>query len=177
MKKLNLETSELIEGLINKDRMAYDYLYDNYSSKLYGIALHITQKRDIAEDVLQETFIKVYKHIDKYDETRGTFFTWMLNICRNGAIDKIRYGKESRKIQYDSLLVDIATNENPEVERANAELWEVLNKLENEHKEILKLSYYYGYAHGEISEKLGIPLGTVKSKIRIALRELRKIYP
>lgn len=101
----------------------------------------------------------------------------MLNICRNGAIDKIRYGKESRKIQYDSLLVDIATNENPEVERANAELWEVLNKLENEHKEILKLSYYYGYAHGEISEKLGIPLGTVKSKIRIALRELRKIYP
>lgn len=177
MKKLNLETSELIEGLINKDRMAYDYLYDNYSSKLYGIALHITQKRDIAEDVLQETFIKVYKHIDKYDETRGTFFTWMLNICRNGAIDKIRYGKESRKIQYDSLLVDIATNENPEVERANAELWEVLNKLENEHKEILKLSYYYGYAHGEISERLGIPLGTVKSKIRIALRELRKIYP
>lgn len=93
MKKLNLETSELIEGLINKDRMAYDYLYDNYSSKLYGIALHITQKRDIAEDVLQETYIKVYKHIDKYDETRGTFFTWMLNICRNGAIDKIRYGK------------------------------------------------------------------------------------
>ena len=177
MKKLNLETSELIEGLINKDRMAYDYLYDNYSSKLYGIALHITQKRDIAEDVLQETFIKVYKHIDKYDETRGTFFTWMLNICRNGAIDKIRYGNESRKIQYDSLLVDIATNENPEVERANAELWEVLNKLENEHKEILKLSYYYGYAHGEISEKLGIPLGTVKSKIRIVLRELRKIYP
>ena len=177
MKKLNLETSELIEGLINKDRMAYDYLYDNYSSKLYGIALHITQKRDIAEDVLQETYIKVYKHIDKYDETRGTFFTWMLNICRNGAIDKIRYGKESRKIQYDSLLVDIATNENPEVERANAELWEVLNKLENEHKEILKLSYYYGYAHGEISERLGIPLGTVKSKIRIALRELRKIYP
>lgn len=172
-----LDTTELVQGLINKDRKAYDYLYDNYSSKLYGIALHITQKQDIAEDVLQETFIKVYKHIDKYDESRGTFFTWMLNICRNGAIDKIRYGKESRKIQFDSLLVDIATDENPEVKRANSELWEVLDKLEDDHKEILKLSYYYGYAHGEISEKLNLPLGTVKSKIRIALRELRKIYP
>ena len=172
-----LDTTELVQGLINKDRKAYDYLYDNYSSKLYGIALHITQKQDIAEDVLQETFIKVYKHIDKYDESRGTFFTWMLNICRNGAIDQIRYGKESRKIQFDSLLVDIATDKNPEVKRANSELWEVLDKLEDDHKEILKLSYYYGYAHGEISEKLNLPLGTVKSKIRIALRELRKIYP
>jgi len=172
-----LDTSDLVQGLIIKDRNAYDYLYDNYSSKLYGIALHITQKQDIAEDVLQETFIKVFKYIDKFDESRGTLFTWMLNICRNGAIDKIRYGKESRKIQFDSLLVDIATDENPEVKRANAELWEVLDKLNDEHSEILKLSYYYGYTHGEISEKLGIPLGTVKSKIRIALRELRKIYP
>lgn len=171
------DTSQLVEGLIRNDRKAYDELYGNYASKLYGIALHITQKKDIAEDVLQETFIKIYKNVHKFDDSKGTFFSWILNICRNGAIDKIRYGKESRKIQFDSLNVNISTDTNPEIKRANAELWEVLDKLDDEHKEILKLSYYYGFTHPEIAEKLNLPLGSVKSKIRIALRELRKIYP
>ena len=81
--------------------------------------MHITQKTDLAEDVLQETFIKVFKHVGKFDESKGTFFTWMLNICRNGAIDKIRYGKESKKIQFDSLNVDIISKTNPEIELAN----------------------------------------------------------
>lgn len=139
--------------------------------------MHITQKTDLAEDVLQETFIKVFKHVGKFDESKGTFFTWMLNICRNGAIDKIRYGKESKKIQFDSLNVDIISKTNPEIELANSELWNLLEKLDEEHKTILKLSYYYGYSHSEIAEKLDMPFGTVKSKIRIAIRELRKIYP
>lgn len=152
-------------------------MYKNYSSKLYGIALHITQKSDLAEDVLQETFIKVYQNAHKYDESKGTFFTWMLNICRNGAIDKIRYGKESSKIQFDTLNVNIDTGTNPEIKLANQEIWQVLEKLDDDLKEVLKLSYYYGYSHSEISEKLNIPFGTVKSKIRIAIRELRKIYP
>ena len=144
---------------------------------MYGIALHITQQTDIAEDVLQETFIKVFKHVHNFDDSKGTFFTWMLNICRNGAIDKIRYGKEKNKIQFDSLNVDIVSETNPEISLANAELWKLLDMLDADHKEILKLSYYYGYSHSEISKKLGMPFGSVKSKIRIAIRELRKIYP
>ncbi|PKL80722.1 MAG: RNA polymerase subunit sigma-70 [Ignavibacteriae bacterium HGW-Ignavibacteriae-4] len=172
-----LSNIDLINGLKKKDRKCYNYLYHNYSAKLYGIALHITQKADIAEDVLQETFIKVFKYVHKFDDSKGTLFTWMLNICRNGAIDKIRYGKESKKIQFDSLNVDMVSETNPEIELANAELWNCLNSLDKDHKEILKLSYYYGYSHSEISKKLGMPFGSVKSKIRIAIRELRKIYP
>jgi len=168
---------DLIKGLKAKDRKCYNYLYKNYSAKLYGIALHITQQTDIAEDVLQETFIKVFKFVHKFDDSKGTFFTWMLNICRNGAIDKIRYGKESKKIQFDSLNVDIVSETNPEISLANSELWTLLDKLDDDHKELLKLSYYYGYSHSEIAEKLNMPFGTVKSKIRIAIRELRKIYP
>lgn len=172
-----LDNNDLVQGLIRQDRKSYDYLYDQYSAKLYGIALHITQKKDIAEDVLQETFIKVYKNINRYDESKGNFLTWVMNICRNGAIDKIRYGQESRKIQFDSLNVNMTTGTDPEMKLADSELWEVLEELDDEHKEILKLSYYYGYSHTEIAEKLSMPLGSVKSKIRIALRELRKIYP
>lgn len=139
--------------------------------------MHITQKSDIAEDVLQETFVKVFKYVHKFDDSKGTFFTWMLNICRNGAIDKIRYGKESKKIQFDSLNVDMVYETNPEVKLADSELWSVLDQLAPDHKEILKLSYYYGYSHSEIAKKLDMPFGSVKSKIRIAIRELRKIYP
>ena len=152
-------------------------MYKNYSAKLYGIALQITQKQDIAEDVLQETFIKIFKHVDSFDNTKGTFFTWILNICRNGAIDKIRYGKERRKIQIDDLNVDIIADTNPEMQLANADLWKSLDALDKDYKEVLKLSFYYGYSHSEISKKLDMPFGTVKSKIRIALRELRKRYP
>lgn len=160
-----------------KDKESNDYLYHNYSSKLYGIALHITQCEEIAEDVLQETFMKVYSKVANYSDEKGTLFTWMLNICRNSAIDKIRYGKESRKLSIDSLEIDVSTETNPEIKVANKELWNMLNKLDEEHKEILKLSYYYGYTHSEIAEKLDIPFGTVKSKIRIGIRELRKLYP
>ena len=173
----NIDISDLLQGLIKKDRKSYDYLYDKYSAKLYGIALNITQKADIAEDVLQETFIKVYKNVHKFDDSRGSFAAWLINICRNGAIDKIRYGKESRKIQFDTLNVDISTDIDPEIKRANDELWEVLERLGDEHKELLRLSYYFGFTHQEISEKLDMPLGSVNSKLRIALRELRKIYP
>lgn len=163
--------------MILKDKESYDYLYQNYSAKLYGIALHITQREEIAEDVLQETFIKVYTKVANYSEKKGTLFTWMLNICRNGAIDKIRYGKESRKISFDSLDIDISSDTNPEIKLANDELWKMLEQLDNDQKEILKLSYYYGYLHSEIAEKLNIPFGTVKSKIRIGIRELRNLYP
>jgi len=168
---------DIVEGLKAKDRATYNYLYDNYSDKLFGIALNITQKKDIAEDVLQESFVKVYKNIGRFNPDRGSLFTWMLNITRNGAIDKIRYGQESRKIQFDTLNVNMDTETNPEIKRANQELWETLNELDDDHKEVLKLSYYYGFSHSDISEKLDMPLGSVKSKIRIALRELRKIYP
>lgn len=171
------ETQDLIEGLKNKDRNSYDMLYKNYSSILYGIALRITKRQETAEDVLQETFVKIFNNIHKYDSAKGTLFTWMLNICRNTSIDKIRYGKESVHIEFDSLELNLNTGTNPEIKLANAEMWELLEKLDNDHKEVLKLSYYYGYSHKDIAEKLNMPFGTVKSKIRIAIRELRKIYP
>jgi RNA polymerase sigma-70 factor (ECF subfamily) len=144
---------------------------------LYGIALRITKREEIAEDVLQETFVKIFKNIKNFDISKGTLFTWMLNICRNASIDKIRYKKESSKVPIDSMIHDMETGTNPEIEMANSEIWATLEKLTDEHKELLKLSYYYGYSHSEISEILDMPFGTVKSKIRIAIRELRKIYP
>ena len=172
-----VETIDLVEGLINKDRKSFDILYQNYSAALFGIALRITKVNEVAEDVLQEAFVKIYKNIKRYDSSRGTLFTWMLNICRNSAIDKIRYGSENNNIPFDSLDLDISAETNPEVELANTELWDLLDKLDDDHKEVLKLSYYFGYSHKEISEILDLPFGTVKSKIRIAIRELRKIYP
>lgn len=139
--------------------------------------MHITHKEETAEDVLQETFVKIFTKIEHYSVQKGTLFTWMLNICRNGAIDKIRYGKERKNVSLDLLEIDICEDSNPGIKLANSELWSLLDNLGPDIKEVLKLSYYYGYSHSEIADILNIPFGTVKSKIRIGIRELRKLYP
>jgi len=196
----------LISGLITKDKKSYDTLYLNYSPVLYGRGMRQLKGKDkvriidIVDDYRMlenrngKTVLKkgkkanylykqgaerleIYKNIKNFDTSKGTLFTWMLNICRNASIDKIRYKKESSTIPIDSMIHNMGTGTNPEIEMANSEIWATLEKLTDEHKELLKLSYYYGYSHSEISKILDMPFGTVKSKIRIAIRELRKIYP
>ncbi len=174
--KLIKSTNQLIIGLKNSDEKSFVYLYKNYSTKLFGVALSITHNTEIAEDVLQETFLKVFTNIERYDRTKGTFFTWMLNICRNGSIDKIRYGSDRIIISFDTIEFDESSKTDPHIDLVNKELWRLLKSLSTDHKQVLELSYYYGYSHRQISKKLNIPFGTVKSKIRIAVRELRKIY-
>ncbi|HEY0031415.1 MAG TPA: sigma-70 family RNA polymerase sigma factor, partial [Bacteroidia bacterium] len=95
MKKLKYTEDELIALLKNKDLVAYNALYDNYSAALYGIITRIVPAEEIAEDLLQEVFIKIWKSIDSYDPKKGRLFTWMLNISRNASIDYAR-SKQSK---------------------------------------------------------------------------------
>jgi RNA polymerase sigma factor (sigma-70 family) len=166
---------ELVEKLKSQDNQAFSYLYDNYSAALYGIVKQIVGDSEVSNDVLQEVFVNIWKKIDTYDPTKGKLFTWMLNIARNASIDKTR----SKNFQQALKQVPLTESEiaHPVV-RAGIDdygLKKVIYKLKSEQRMLVDLSYYQGYTHDQIAKALNIPLGTVKTRLRAALSQLRNL--
>ena len=156
---------------------AFNYLYDNYSGALFTVINQIVPDKDTAGDVLQEVFVNIWKKINTYDSSKGRLFTWMLNIARNAAIDKVRskgYRDNQRNqsiIETESIGLNISSN--PAV--SDVGLKKVLTKLNEESRKLIDLSYFQGFTHEEIAKMLGIPLGTVKTRIRTAIIQLRSM--
>ena len=176
-KRIRIPEEELVSLLQNKDRDAFGILYDNYSSALYGIVLKIVSRSETAEDVLQEAFIKIWKNISSYDKNKGRLFTWMLNIARNTAIDALRAKGEKYQIQNidDSVYqVDKKSSTSMNVDRIGVK--QNVQMLKPEHRVIIDMAYYGGCTQEEISKELNLPLGTVKTRMRNAIIELRKIF-
>ncbi len=167
---------ELIKELKTRSRKAFDYLYDNYSPALYGIIINIIRDEQTAHDLLQEAFIKIWNGIDSYNPEKSRLYTWMLNIARNLSIDKIRAGNSlSRKENKDYIRKENEnTKQTPFVEGIG--LRGLVNELEIEQKQIIELLYFKGYTQTEAAEELNIPLGTVKSRVRLAMVKLRKFF-
>ena len=177
--KITLSENELVHAILTKDRNGAEALYDMYSSSLYGVIFRIVQHEEIAEDLLQDTFIRIWNSFSSYDASKGRLFTWMVNVARNIAIDKTR-SKEFRNnsktedIENNVLTVDKQINSkiNPEI----IGLKDLIGKLKPEHKIILDLVYFEGFTHVEVAQKLEIPLGTVKTRLRNAIITLRKLF-
>lgn len=166
----------LIQLLQQKDKAAFSYLYDNYSAALYGIVLRVlNQDEETAQDVLQEAFVKIWKNVDNYDVAKGTLFTWMLNIARNTAIDKLRIIKRVSIQSIDDNVHSINDQHHTLSKEDDIGVKDVLNKLRPEYKAVIDMAYFGGYTQEEISEELKMPLGTVKTRTRAALIELRNI--
>lgn len=160
--------------LQQRDDKAFSYLYDNYSGALYGIVNSIVTDREIANDVLQNVFVNIWKKVESYDATKGRLFTWMLNVARNAAIDEVRSKgfRDSQKNQSISDNVDVP-GAITEAITDDVGLKKVLTKLKGELRILIDMSYFQGFTHEEISKALNIPLGTVKTRIRSALMQLR----
>ena len=160
--------------LNERNNDAFNYLYDHYSGALFTIINQIVPDRDMAGDVLQEVFINIWKKISTYDASKGRLFTWMLNIARNAAIDKVR-SKGYRDNQRTQTIAEgesgLAMSSNPVVNDVG--LKKVLTTLNEEYRKLIDLSYFQGFTHEEIAKMLGIPLGTVKTRIRTAISQLR----
>ena len=165
--------SELVELLKQHDNRAFNYLYEHYAAALYGIVLPIVNEAEIANDVLQEVFVNIWRKIESYDPMKGRLFTWMLNIARNASIDMLRSSgfRNSRKNQplLETVSLSAASQQNVD----NIGLRKVLDKLKDEQRTLVELAYFKGYTHEEIAAMEGIPLGTVKTRIRTALIQLR----
>lgn len=167
---------QLIVLIKERNQKAFAFLYDNYSQALFGVINRIVNDQEESEDVLQNTFLKIWNNFDAYDINKGRLYTWMLNIARNLAIDSVRskQGKIKNKIQETSeyvyhknkLYVEDNTHE-------TIGLKKIVDELKADQREIIDLAYYQGYTQEEVSKILNMPLGTVKTKVRQALLTLR----
>ena len=168
----------MVSLLQRKDQQAFSYLYDNYSGALNGIICRMVDEVQLAEDILQEAFLKIWNNFSQYDSNKGRLFTWMINLTRNLTIDTLRSKgyKKQQKISKDENSVTNYHDKSYGTDRFDTiGLRKQVANLKPEQKSIIDLAYFSGYTQEEISKALGIPLGTVKTRMRSAIMELRKM--
>jgi RNA polymerase sigma-70 factor (ECF subfamily) len=173
-----LPEDELVSRLFQRDQDAFSYLYDHYSSAVYGVIFRILQDEESAQDVLQEAFLKIWNNFQQYDKTKGRLFTWIVNLSRNLAIDATRsktYKNKQKNLGLDNVVSFIDSNKNTALNPDQIGLKAIVEKLRPEQREIIDLAYFKGYTQVEISETMNIPLGTVKTRMRSAILRLREI--
>lgn len=176
--KTTYSEQELIVLLKEKNENGFHYLYDHYSGALYGIVLRIVQSKEYAEEVIQDVFVKIWNSIHQYDSSKGRFYTWIINIARNTAIDYLKSKGFQNELKNQSLPDFVYNTAELSTVNHSADYIgfnDVLESLEIDKQELINLSYYQGYSQYEISEKLKIPLGTVKTKMRNALMKLKDL--
>ena len=166
---------QLVLALKAGDNQAFGYLYDHYSDSLYSIILQIVQDSTLANDVLQEVFVNIWRRIETYDSIKGRLFTWMLNISRNATIDLLR-SKNYQNSQKNQELKEPVYGRDRVTQTSTDSigLTKFLAKLRPDHRILIELAYFKGYTHEEIAHMEDIPLGTVKTRIRNALLQLRE---
>lgn len=168
--------SELVSMLKQRQEHAFNYLYDHYSGSLYAVIVSIVPDRELANDLLQEVFVKIWRQIESYDNAKGRLFTWMLNVARNASIDAIR-SKNYQQSQQNRELTENVYEEGGSVQMNTDKigLRKIVHRLKDEYRVLVELSYFEGYTQDEISKLLQIPLGTVKTRLRTALTQLKQV--
>jgi len=176
-----LADEDLISLAGDGDAQAFAVLYDRHSRAAYSLAYRMMNGRQAAEDLAQDAFLKVWRAATSYRADRGCVRAWILSIVHNRGIDQLRSHASRRRTQ-DKVEASAARSQPSE---AFAETWcnsqreqvrEALNTLPQEQLKILELAYFSGYTHVEIAELLDLPLGTVKGRMRLGLRKLKKFF-
>ncbi|MBC2845615.1 RNA polymerase sigma factor [Winogradskyella flava] len=169
------DDSRLIQQLKDKDERALSLLYDNYSGAIYSVILKMIKDEGKAQNLLQDTFMTVWDKADNYDASKGRFYTWVYRIAKNKTLNVLR--KTDPLIQTDDFSVH--TNKEDDaisIESEYLELNGAITTLEAHHKEAIELVYFKGLTHKEAHQEMDVPLGTFKSYVRQALKQLRTTY-
>lgn len=168
----------LIKNFKNKDVKAFETLYEMYKQSVSGVVYNIVRDEKIAEEITQDVFIKAWNNADSYSEKKGRFFTWIINIARNAAIDKTRsksYKNSSKNLDAE-FFVDILENTDSLDKKTDAiGIKNFVAKLKENCVKLIELLYFKGFTQKEASENLKIPLGTVKTRSRNCINELRSM--
>jgi len=174
-----LPEPELIAEIKLKSRIGAEALYDMYAKNLFGILIKIIKNKEIAEDALQQTFMRIWDSFDSYDASKARLYTWMLCITRNIAKDTLRSKQCSQGAQTESIDFHLDRVEQQQIVSLNTDrllMRSWLQSLKAEQRAILDLIYFSGYTHTEVALHLGIPVGTVKTRCRNGINMLRAIY-
>ncbi len=167
---------ELMPLLHEKDARAFTIMYDMYSKSLFSVISNLIKETEDAEDALQEVFVKIWKNIDSYNESKGRLYTWMLNIARNTAIDKLRskgFNNSKKNLSSDNF-VHLLDDSNKLINRIDTiGIKEFVQKLKPKCIALIELLFFQGYTQQEASEELEMPLGTVKTQNRNCINDLR----
>mgnify|MGYP001452380027 CR=1 FL=1 len=167
---------ELISQFQQKDVKAYEKLYNMYCDSISGVVNTIIKNDDVTQEITQDVFIKAWNKSDSYSAKKGRFFTWILNIARNAAIDYTRSKKfkQTKQNLNSDFFVDILeSSDNLENATDSIGINEFVKKLNDKCKDVIKLLFFKGYTQKEASEELDIPLGTIKTRNRNCIAELR----
>lgn len=166
----------IISLLREQDEKGMELLFDHYGDTLFGVAYKITKDEDLAKDVVQLSLMKIWKKIHTYNEKKSKLFTWIFRITRNTAIDKLRSAnlKSDQEIQIE--VSDVYNLGTEAVNPDHLDLRKHLASLDKKYQVVMEALFFQGMTQQEASEALDMPLGTIKSRLKIGLRELRKIY-
>ncbi|MEO0338678.1 MAG: sigma-70 family RNA polymerase sigma factor [Bacteroidota bacterium] len=175
LQQRRLQEQELVSLLRNRDKQGVRLLYQNYSGSLFGIISRIIQQQEIAEEVLQDVFLKIWDNIEKYDPNKGRLYTWLVQLTRNLALDRVRSASFRKNARVDGLeaATTTLTQLGELTYTEDSGLRAVIASLDEKYRTLIDYAYYQGYSQSEISEELSIPLGTVKTRMRTAISQLR----
>jgi RNA polymerase sigma-70 factor (ECF subfamily) len=167
---------DILPLVLKKDDKAFTTLYDMYSKSLFSVISNLINDQEEAEDILQEVFVKIWKNIDSYNQTKGRFYTWIVNIARNTSIDKLRskgYNNKQKNLSSDNF-VHLLDESNKLVNLIDTiGIQDFVKKLKPKCIQLIELLFFQGYTQQEASDELEIPLGTVKTQNRNCINDLR----
>jgi len=175
-----LADEELMPLIGAKDPEAFAVFYDRHGGVAYSLAYRIVGEPGAAEDVTQEAFISLWRSGARFDRARGSVRSWMLSIVRNRAIDSLRAGSgKAPKLTFDDDAVleqrpaDELTDEEAMRHETASEVRGALGQLPGDQSKVIQLAYYGGFSQSEIAAMLGVPLGTVKGRMRLGMEKIR----
>jgi RNA polymerase sigma factor (sigma-70 family) len=174
--RVPIQEDELLNGLTSRDQRAFATLYDTYAPALYGIILRIVGDDAEAENLLQDCFVKVWRNIGQYDPAKGRLFTWLLHIARNTALSFLRARQQpgGDSIQPLDAVVYTAIPQTAPIEPNQIGIAEAVGQLDPKIRQVIDLIYFLGYTQQEVADALNLPLGTVKTRTRTGLQQLRQ---
>lgn len=174
-----LADEELMARAAEGDARAFEVIFDRHGDASFSLAYRMCGRRSLAEDVTQEAFLSLWRSCARYDYTRGSVRSWVLAAVHNRAIDALRRAvvRNERDIEDEQLARTVAGSESTEAEVERREqagaVRGVLGELPSEQRQVIELAYFSGFTHSEIAEMLGLPIGTVKGRMRLGLSKLR----